>query len=188
MDWRRFSNPLAQKEVFYFGSRSSEPLHPDENGILWLTPSRTVAADYATPYYWGDRPSWIWAVKLKPGTRLVALNDVSNPAIEELRQQLNQFFFHATGPVSAEEWARDATSSYLEAKPWVAQFLLERGIQGVITSDVLGTSNVPHLSIALFDMDAIASASRRRAPRYQKRTLGEVAKRIAQEERRAGWR
>lgn len=188
MDWLRFSNPIKPSSKLYFGSRSPNKLHLDENGILWLTPSRTVAANYATPYYWGNRPSWIWTIHLKPGTRLISINDVNVPAVEELRQQLNEFFFLATGPVSVEEWVASATSSYLEGKPWIAQFFLERDVQGVVTTDVLGTSSVPHVSIALFDMIAIEKATRRQAPRYQERTFGELQKLIEADERRAGWR
>jgi len=145
-------------------------------GIFWLTDNRRVALQYSSPYYAkGDK--WLWTIYLKPGTSIIDLADVSNPIVNELREMLNPSLLH---PISEEEWGGQADFGLLELKSWIIGFLKERGVDGVFVKDKLGTSPIPHKSLALFKLGKIARSEKEKVSEEELggsgRTIGEIEK------------
>lgn len=123
------------------------------NGIFWLALKRETAAGYANPWY---KPkgtqSFIWEIYLKPGTRIIDLNDTSNPAIEEIRQGVGY---------DKEYWETSVGFGILEHKEWIVKFLRQKRVDALyVKNDRLGTGATEHDSVALLNLNKIASMQR----------------------------
>jgi hypothetical protein len=163
----------------YHGARASFD-KPKLNalGILWLTPNPIVAAEYSTPYYHKGE-SYLWKVYLKPGAKIIELGDVSNPIINDLREQLNSSFYQL-GPVSAEEWPRIADFGIMESKRWVRGYLRKKRVDGLTVKDTLSSTPIQHDSVALLHLGAIDSMEKQVLPAGSRKpqTIGDIQQEI----------
>lgn len=168
--------------TLYRGEARLERLRLNGYGVLWLTPSRTAAEEYAAPYY---RPEGVvLTVHLRPGARAVRLRDAEHPAIRALREKINEsrYYTGLGGDLSASWWAEHADFGIFETWRWSAKFLAARKIDAVLVEDKQGTIGMPHESVAILRLSVIASTSSE-VVHNTARTVGEIAERIEREGR-----
>jgi hypothetical protein len=123
------------------------------NGIFWLALEKEIAAGYSNPWYKPkDKQSFIWEIYLKPGTKIIDLNDTSNPVIDEIRTGVGY---------EKEYWETKVGFGILEHKEWIVRFLRQKRVDAVfVKNDRLGTGVTEHSSLALLNLKKIESISR----------------------------
>lgn len=159
--------------VLYHGAkREFKTLKRNGLGILWLAFNPVVAVEYALPSY--IKQGYLWTVTLKSDARIVALNDLRQPAIRALFEATNEARRSGLGPWSEADWKNHADFGVFEQFQWASRFLTQRRIDGVLVNDKLSTTDIRHPSIGLFKLNTIASAERREIVRGPAMTIGEI--------------
>lgn len=129
-------------------------------------------------YYHGTSKGYVLKVRLKPDAKIVELTDLSNKAIRALFEDVNeqQRVRGVTGEWSERDWVRDADFGILEHYRWSAKLLKSKKIDGVLVNDTVGTTGVPHKSLALFRLSTIESVEQQRVeqnPALRGESVGE---------------
>lgn len=129
------------------------PLRPNSLGIVWLTPSKVAATEYAAPYY--APRGYVWSVTLKPHRRVASLTDLESKPIRAFFNAANDVRASGLGGWSEEDWRERVDFGVLEQFRWAARFLAKRGLDAVVVRDSIGTTGIPHVSLALLRKSAI---------------------------------
>jgi hypothetical protein len=144
-------------------------------GILWLAANPRVAFQYGNKSYSKSDVSYVWEIELKPRVKLAALTDLSNPAIRAAFDAQNEANRHGMGAWTEEDWRQHADFGILERWGWMVGLLKEKGLDGIMLRDTLSTTDIPHESVALFRIGAIARMERKALPRRDNETIGDIA-------------
>jgi hypothetical protein len=156
-DWvkiytNRDSSRTAQ--VYYHGTTSEfESPRLDDHGVFWLAFEPGVANQYAGEYYKQGNPRLL-EITVRPDTNIVDLKDLNNPIIRDLKDSISKYRETTIGlPIRDENWDRWADFGIVEGYGWVRDFLVDKGVDGLVVDDKI--SNTSHRSIALFNLDKI---------------------------------
>lgn len=149
------SGPLYRGDA-----ETSSRLRLNPLGILWLVTNPVVAEEYAMPYY--RDVGTVWRVALKPDARIYRLKDIDAPPIRKLFEDVNAFarVNGVSGVFSESYWRKSADFGILETYRWAAKFLARKRVDGLLVSDTLTTTPIPHESLALLRLSAISKAER----------------------------
>jgi hypothetical protein len=166
--------------LLYHGTyHDFDKLRLNANGVLWLTPNPVVAAEYGSPYYSKRDTAIVWRVKLKPTAKVVELDDLSHPAVRALFENQN-VRLQSSSPFGArteQAWRQVADFGLLEERGAIP-FLKGKRVDAVtVKRDTLGTTPIPHDSVALLRLSAIESADKTTLPRSRSdKTIGQIQK------------
>jgi hypothetical protein len=167
-----------RRPLYHGTSHNYEKPKLNPRGILWLTPNPVVAAEYATPHYHKGE-SFVWKFQLKGGAKIVDLSDLSHPVIREVFNSTNESRKYTLGPWTEEDWERHTDFGTLEQFAWLPKFLKSKGIDGVTCRDSISTIGIPHDSVALLKLSAIASMEKQVVtPDGKSKTIGEIQKEV----------
>lgn len=136
---------MVKTSALYHGGNSATAtqLRPGPDGIVWLTPNLQVAKQHADGNWRSGSPT-IWSVALRGGASVLHLFDAENPLVQEIRHRLGQ---------EGGGWDSRCTPELLKAEPWIAKFLLGKGVAAVWVHDT------PEDSLALLSTRALLSAT-----------------------------
>jgi hypothetical protein len=159
------------RPALYRGTRPNEPLRLNPFGLLWLTDNPEVARRYVR---YGDR-GLLWSVRLRDDAKILDLTDLSIPLTRKVYEALDQHYStRFSVGVEEESWSKYAMFSLLEHHPWVRTMLMRSKRQGVVLYDTISTTNVPHISVALFTLKAIESAEAVPVDYDRHETIGDI--------------
>lgn len=148
-------------------------------GILWLTFNPRIAFQYGAKHYSDKAVSYVWEIELKSGVKIPNFRDLKNPAINAAFEAQNEANSMGLGAWTEDDWRQHADFGVLERWGWMVGFLKKKRLDGVIIQDSLGTIDIPHASVALFRLGAIASMERKEVDRTgEPHTIGEIKKDI----------
>ena len=148
-------------------------------GVLWLAENPRVAAQYGHKHYVRTQVAYVWEIDLKPSAKIANLRDLSNRAIRAAFEAQNEANRSGMGDWSESDWEQRADFGVLERWGWMVGFLKKKGLDGVYVQDTLGTTDIPHTSVALFKLSAIEHMERIEVQRSKLPTIiGEIQRDI----------
>lgn len=153
----------VEEAMFHGTATDFDKFKLNKDGILWLAYEPETGEAYASFQERNKNASksFLWHVELKSSAKIIDMEDLSNPAIQEIKRSISEMRKMRFGfEIKDEDWNQYANFSVLEQNPWIRKLLRSKRIDGIVVNDSVTTTSKKHKSIALFNLGAIASASR----------------------------
>jgi hypothetical protein len=161
------SGSLVKEQVdetmFHGTATDFDKFKLNKNGILWLAYEPETSQAYASfaARNKNTSNSFLWQVELSSKARIIDMEDLSNPIIQQIKKSLSDERKMRFGSeIDDKDWKDYANFGSLEYHPWIRKFLKSKRIDGIIVNDSVTTTSTKHKSIALFNLAVITDTSR----------------------------
>src|SRR5438105_522635 len=107
-------------ETYYHGTQADfDKLKLNKDGILWLSPTKEASSSYTEKYWHKSEDKFIWEVEISQDSIIINLNDLSNPIIKNIKNQVSDARKFTYGEIADADWHKFADFGLLEGYPWI---------------------------------------------------------------------